>query len=136
MPTDTEIAWAAVLFEGEGWIGMNGVSVSLSIEMADRDVLARYARLLSAARSVVPMRRNPTSAAALHLPHRRARTGPPDLRMVPAVARERRAAKMRELMPHILPPRPTAPDSRLGRAGESWSDPPYPARRAAVRSVP
>jgi hypothetical protein len=109
MPTDTEIAWAAGLFEGEGWIGMNGVSVSLSIEMADRDVLARYAALVGGAV------RGPYEKGPRRRPLYICRIG--DRERVRQTCEwflpwlgERRAAKMRELMPHILPPRPTAPN--------------------------
>ncbi|MEJ7783404.1 MAG: hypothetical protein WKF96_01285 [Solirubrobacteraceae bacterium] len=45
MPTETEIAWAAGLVEGEAWIGASGNSARLAIAMVDHDVVARFAAI-------------------------------------------------------------------------------------------
>lgn len=48
MPTDSEVAWAAGLFEGEGCITLSGASRSprLKISMTDADVVLRFARIV------------------------------------------------------------------------------------------
>ena len=43
--TDTQTAWLAGLFEGEGHIGYQGNSVRLQIHMIDRDVIAKVCEL-------------------------------------------------------------------------------------------
>lgn len=48
MASRTMIAWAAGLFEGEGWINIrpqsrnNGISVRLGLQMTDLDVLRKF----------------------------------------------------------------------------------------------
>lgn len=43
-----EVIWAAGLFEGEGWISIQGKSPSMGIQMTDRDVLDKFQRAIGA----------------------------------------------------------------------------------------
>ena len=41
-PSRELLAWAAGVFEGEGWISLQGKSPSMGIQMCDRDVLEKF----------------------------------------------------------------------------------------------
>lgn len=42
MTTESEIAWAAGLFEGEGWISIQRKTPLIGIQMADKEILERF----------------------------------------------------------------------------------------------
>jgi hypothetical protein len=47
MPSrEAELAWAAGLFEGEGWIGPKGARAGMSLSMTDEDVVERFAAVV------------------------------------------------------------------------------------------
>lgn len=110
MATEAEIAWAAGLFEGEGWAGRNGTTVSLSVNMTDRDVLDRFAVVVGGGNVTGPYDRG-----ARRKPMHQWIAGEREtVRRIFALflpwMGERRSARLRELMPDILPPRQTSPD--------------------------
>lgn len=46
MSTEAELAWAAGIFEGEGWVHVSKYTFRLGVEMADLDVLERLQEYL------------------------------------------------------------------------------------------
>ena len=54
-PTSTDIAWAAGLFEGEGWISFRRKKPNLrciGIEMTDEDVMERFMKVVNYGRLI------------------------------------------------------------------------------------
>lgn len=112
MPTDTQIAWAAGLLEGEAWFGHAGNSARISLAMVDRDVVTKLAEMfdLPAPRPVRPPKDRPNRQLqwGAYVSGRRA------LAIMQAILPhlgERRSAKVAEvarLMGEKYDPRPCA----------------------------
>jgi len=43
-----DVIWAAGLFEGEGWISIQGKTPAIGIQMADKDILEKFAHAVGA----------------------------------------------------------------------------------------
>jgi hypothetical protein len=119
MSTPEEWAWAAGLFEGEGWIGMNGGTVAIAIHMTDRDVLERFQTVLEGGHIQGPYDKGPRRR-----PMYQYTTGHRDIvrracQMLLPWLGERRSARVIELSPQIREPRPTSPDCGWD-ASTSW----------------
>ncbi len=54
MPSREELAWAAGLFEGEGYIGMSRVSPAMSLASTDEDVVQKFNQVVGLGRVCGP----------------------------------------------------------------------------------
>lgn len=104
MATDTEIAWAAGLFEGEGtWLLRKGKGAhpQIALQMCDRDVVERFARIVGVGREIRVERRslrNPAHSDMWRWELTNVRDARHLIEMLVPYLGERRRAKAEEIM--------------------------------------
>lgn len=98
MPTETEIAWAAGLLEGEAWFGHAGNSARLSLAMVDHDIVTRFVEIfeLPPPRPVPPPKDRPNRQMQWGA-YAHGRQALEIMRIVLPHLGARRAAKVREV---------------------------------------
>src|SRR5262252_5128758 len=109
LPSQTDIAWAAGLFEGEGSGILFRNRPRLAMEMADRDVLVRFQAVVGG-HLYGPRYRGPNRRPMYAWFIGQSETVEQIIHWFLPYMGERRTLQLTALLPHLRPPWPTSPD--------------------------